>query len=340
MILNVTKKEIQNNPNLIVPIACDEVFREIFGNPKNVVFTEYLISALLDIPYQEVKGKVYFQTRTSNKVNINKKKIEKDVVFGVNIDNNKMIINLEMNYKDLSKYKIIRNTKYISDILASTDKPGKNKKKKNDNDDDKENDKIKEVLQFNFNTTFVDKRNKYLIDRYYFRNEKGKILTKMVQIVNINVAEMSRLWYSKDKKKRRKVSEVILWFGALIMENEKSKLNKLINNAPIDKTVAKDLRKKVIEMNDDELDLGRYYNPEEEKAYWRELEIRDKINKKIERIKKRNYDKGMSQGIIQNKEEIVKRMHDANYDINNISDITGLSNDEINKIISTETKKK
>jgi len=242
MILNVTKKEIQNNPNLIVPIVCDEVFREIFGNPKNVVFTEYLISALLDIPYQEVKGRVYFQTRTSNKVNINKKKIEKDVVFGVNIDNNKLIINLEMNYKDLTKYKIIRNTKYISDILASTDKPGKNKKKKNDNNDDKENDIIKEVLQFNFNTTFVDKRNKYLIDRYYFRNEKGKILTKIVQIVNINVAEMSRLWYSKDKKKREKVSEVILWFGALIMENEKSKLNKLINNAPIDKTVAKDLR--------------------------------------------------------------------------------------------------
>ena len=161
-------------------------------------------------------------------------------------------------------------------------------------------------------------------------------MKKQLKIVNINVAEMSKLWYSKDKKKRRKVSEVILWFGALIMENEKSKLNKLINNAPIDKTVAKDLRKKVIEMNDDELDLGRYYNPEEEKAYWRELEIKDKI----ERIKKRNYNKGMSQGINQKQEEIVKRMHDANYDINNISDITGLSSDEINKIISTETKKK
>ena len=93
---NSTKDKNIKNKNLIVPIAYDEVFREIFGNPKNIVFTEYLISALLNIPYENIKDKVCFKTRNNDNLNINKKKIEKDIVVTIGRDES-IVVNLEMN---------------------------------------------------------------------------------------------------------------------------------------------------------------------------------------------------------------------------------------------------
>ena len=49
MLKNITKDEAKNNPNLIVPIAFDDVFKEVFGNSQNIEVLEYLISILLDV---------------------------------------------------------------------------------------------------------------------------------------------------------------------------------------------------------------------------------------------------------------------------------------------------
>ena len=175
---NNTKDKNIINKNFIVPIAYDEVFREIFGNPKNIVFTEYLISALLNIPYENIKDKVCFKNRTSDNININKKKIEKDIVVTIGTDESK-VINLEMNLNDYDTVKRIRNTKYISDIFSSNEK------------DKKKNKIMKQVIQFNFNTNYTDKKNNYVYDEYLFRNKKGNILTDKIQIINLNVAKMS-----------------------------------------------------------------------------------------------------------------------------------------------------
>ena len=65
MIKYITKEQTKNNPNFIVPIAFNEVFREIFCNPNNIVFTENLISSLLNISYKNIKGKVIYKTINS-----------------------------------------------------------------------------------------------------------------------------------------------------------------------------------------------------------------------------------------------------------------------------------
>ena len=177
MKLNVGKNEAISNNNLIVPIAADEIFKEIFGNPKNIVFTEYLISALLNIPYESVKGKIEFKSKSSDNIKVNKKKIEKDIVFIVDI-NEGHVLNLEMNLKDLTNIKILRNTKYISDIFSNLLKPG-----------DKETE-VKYVTQFNFNTQYADTKNKILFDEYTFQNKKGNLLTDKIKIIHINIAKM------------------------------------------------------------------------------------------------------------------------------------------------------
>lgn len=309
---NVTLEEARNDPDIIVPIVYDEIFREIFGNPKNVVFTEYLVSALLNIPYEEIKGKISYKTRTSENVNINKNKIEKDIVFIVDIEN-KSILNLEMNLKDLTSTKILRNVKYITDIFSNIDK----------------NIKVKSVIQFNFNTSFVDNKNKFIYDKYLFRNKKGNILTEKIQIIEINVAKMSELWYSNEYKKYKNVSKKVFWFATLLMENEISKLNELIKDTPISKDIATNLRKRVMDMNDNnELYLGRWYDPEEEYKYWKEVE------------KETIREEALNEGISQNQEEIVKNMYEQDVDINTIHKYTGIPIKTITKIINNKTKKK
>ena len=301
MISKITKDKIINNDNLIVPIAYDEVFREIFGNPKNIIFTEYLISALLNIPYDFIKNKVSFKTRNNNNINVNKKRFEKDIVVTIGEDES-LVVNLEMNLNDYDDIKRIRNTKYISDIFSSNEKDKKKRKI------------IKQVIQFNFNTNYTDKKNNYIYDEYLLRNKKGNILTNKIQIINLNVAKMSDLWYSKKYKKYINISKVIFWFGALIMENEKIKLKELINDTPIDNDIAKNLESEVIKMNDSKELYGRYYNPEEEKKYWDE--VREEYAK--EKIQ----------------QEIVRNMYNNNMNPKTISNYTNIPISTVEDIIS------
>ena len=104
---------------------------------------------------------------------------------------------------------LVEMLKYITDIFSNIDK----------------NIKVKSVIQFNFNTSFVDNKNKFIYDKYLFRNKKGNILTEKIQIIEINVAKMSELWYSNEYKKYKNVSKEVFWFATLLMENEISKLD-------------------------------------------------------------------------------------------------------------------
>ncbi|MBQ8892195.1 MAG: hypothetical protein IJ068_05010 [Bacilli bacterium] len=318
----ITKEEFKKNPNYIVPICYDEVYKEIFGNPQNIVFTEYLVSALLNIPYKVIKGKIHFQTKNSLKLNVKKRNIEKDVVFLVEVKE-PQILNLEMNLHDLTNLKIKRNTKYISDIYSNLQVPSKDK-----------NIKVKYVTQFNFNTECVDKENKLIYDEYYYRNDKGHILTNTTRIVHINVAKMSELWYNNEYKKYPDISSIVFWFGAVIMTHEKKKLKELVNNAPIDKQIATMLERKVLNMNDDSELFGRYYNREEEYKFWRDLEREELKEEAIEE----GHQEGLKEGILQYKTQIVMTMHEKNYPLETIKEITKLSEKEINKIIKNNSK--
>ena len=300
----------------------------LFGNPQNVVFTEYLVSALLNIPYDEVKGKIEFKSNTSSNVKIKKKKIEKDIVFLVDILEGH-ILNLEMNFNDLTDVKILRNTKYISDIFSNLLKPGESEKS------------VKYVTQFNFNTEYADKKNKLFFDTYYFQNNKGNILTDKLQIVHINVAEMSKMWYSGKYKRHKEVSKIVFWFASLIMEQEKIKLNELVLNSPIPKNTAEDLERKVLDMSDDSELYGRYYNKEEEDKFWRDLE-RQEIKEKArtealaEGLAKGHASglaEGLAKGLLQKQIEFVLTMYEKQYDLKTISDLTKLDIEDIQKII-------
>ena len=70
----MTKEEYLRNPDSIVPICYDEMFKAVFGNEKYPNITAYLISLLTGIPYLDIKGHIVFK---NTKNNINRVKAKK-----------------------------------------------------------------------------------------------------------------------------------------------------------------------------------------------------------------------------------------------------------------------
>jgi len=94
-----TRKELQENPNFIVPIAFDDIYKVVFGTEENADITAYLVSLLLKIPYEKVKGKIVLKKTTNNKTRTKEKNSEKDIVFLVDTSVPMKLI-LEMNRTD------------------------------------------------------------------------------------------------------------------------------------------------------------------------------------------------------------------------------------------------
>ena len=208
-----TKEILINDPRYIVPVSFDILFKELFGKEENADITAFLISALLDIPYHDVKGKIKFKGTTVNKNTVNSKHGQKDVLFTVEISE-PLCINLEMNYKDLTDYKINRNIYFHSDTFSTTLNEKKSYKD------------IPTVIQFNFNDKFVNTKEKPLINTFLYRDQFGYVLSEKSQIVHINVAEMREMWYN-GKYKESDISPLIFLLSAIIYENEKNKDGKL-----------------------------------------------------------------------------------------------------------------
>lgn len=74
------RKEYERDPNLIVPVAFDDVFKAVFGREENADITAYLISLLLKIPYEKVKGKIIFKSTSHYKKKV-REKIVKKILF-------------------------------------------------------------------------------------------------------------------------------------------------------------------------------------------------------------------------------------------------------------------
>ena len=61
MIKEKTRKQLERDPRLMVPIAFDDIFKVVFGSEENKDITAYLVSLLLKLPYEKVKGHVKFK---------------------------------------------------------------------------------------------------------------------------------------------------------------------------------------------------------------------------------------------------------------------------------------
>jgi len=321
-----TRKVVERDPNLMVPIAYDDIFKVVFGSEENADITAYLVSLLLKIPYERVKGRIVFKSTRQNKIRQKEKNSEKDIVFLVDTSE-PLKINLEMNRYDTLENAIIdRNVYYLSNLFGS------GLKVKNEYKD------IKTTIQFNFNLDYVDKLGEELIDEYLYCNKRGHILTEKSKIVHINIYEMYLLWYNGDYKKYKEISPILFGISALILETDKEKFASLVDDIKMDKNIKEELERIVMDLNvDDEL-VTKYYDLDEERRKANEAIMEAREKRLIKEVREESLRQGLKQGSIQTKKEMVINMYKKNYQVEDISEISKLTIEEVKKIIEERAK--
>ena len=159
---------------------------------------------------------------------------------------------------------------------------------------------------------------------------------------------MIKINLNKKDNRYKNVSKIIFWFATLIIENEKNKLQELVDSSPININIAKDLERKVLTMNDDSELYGRYYNKEEEDKFWRDLERKELRKEAIaEGLAKgraeglaKGHAEGRLEGILQKETETILNMYKDNMDIKLIAKYNNLTIEKVNEIINNNINDK
>ncbi len=316
----MNKKLLINNPNKMVPICYDEMFKAVFGNREYPNITAYLISVLTGIPYSLLKGKIAFKNTNQKLSRVTDKKADKDVIFIVDLEE-PLKINLEMNNRKTFKQEIIeRNIYFASNFFGMG------------LEESEDYTNIKTTIQYNFNLKYVDTINKEKIDEYVLRNKYGHILTEKLKIIHINIEELSKLWYSEARFNYPENYQILCGISALMMCTDKSKFESDIRSVPLDEKIRMDIERIVEEMNYDDQLPERYYDRDEEWDRIKRTCIKSEIKEASKKALELGTKQGLKQGANQEKVEIAKKMLKEidNYDL--ISKYTGLSIDEIVKL--------
>ena len=202
-------------------------------------------------------------------------------------------IEIEIN-SQYEKYLNPRNMAYICNTYQSHTLVGKEYNQQTD------------IVQVNL-TWGLGKNNEEM-KIYKIMNEKGELYVKNFIIYEINMDYYDKIWYSKNEDEIKKNLYMIM------LDLDKKELK----NMPKDKIVDKYITNVTI-VNDDP-EFQKYMSEEEDKK---------KIQNSLLFEAK---EEGISKGISQEKVSIVKNMLKKNMSIEDISDITGLSIEEIKKI--------
>ena len=227
--------------------------------------------------------------------NIKDKRIDAIVHTG----NKKIEIEINSQYE---KYLNPRNMAYICNTYQSHTLVGKEYNQQTD------------IIQVNL-TWGLGKNNEEM-KIYKIMNEKGELYVKNFIIYEINMDYYDKIWYSKNKEEIKKNQYMIM------LDLDKKELE----NMPKDKIVDKYITNVTI-VNDDP-EFQKYMSEEEDKKKIQNSLLSEAKEEGIEQ----GYTSGINDGISKEKVSIAKNMLNKNMSMEDISDITGLSIEEINKL--------
>ena len=139
---------------------------------------------------------------------------------------------------------------------------------------------------------------------YKIMNEKVELYVKNFIIYEINMDYYDKIWYSKNEDEIKKNQYMIM------LDLDKKELKSMPKDKIVDKYITN-----VTIVNDDP-EFQKYMSEEEDKK----------------KIQNSLLSEAKEEGISQEKISIAKNMLNKNMSIEDISDITGLSIEEINKL--------
>ena len=292
----------------IIPLTFDPMFTEIFNDEDNICILEEFVAIYLNIELNKIRGNLKLLSRKLNR--INKKDSKKEVDLLLDMKGEK--INIELN--NICNTGIIdRNIVYIGKVHGTQLKRGFKSYKE-----------IKPTIQINLDN---ENHTNELIEEYYLKNKKGKILTKKLRIDILNLEKGSNMRYTNDER----TNMLIRWCKVFISTTQKQ-LKEALKEIISNKSKIKLLEYVNKLSGDDEMvelytNLGRReleYNTRLEEALEnQEIEYNTRLEEKLEN-QKIEYEK--------NKFEIAKNLLKANVNIDIVSLSTGISKKELEKI--------
>lgn len=271
----------------------DRAFKEVFFNPNNSDLLKALLEFILKIKIDKLEIKK--TELLSGNVNIKDKRVDAIVHTG----NKKIEIEINSQYE---KYLNPRNMAYICNTYQSHTLVGKEYNQQTD------------IIQVNL-TWGLGKNNEEM-KIYKIMNEKGELYVKNFIIYEINMDYYDKIWYSKNEDEIKKNQYMIM------LDLDKKELKSMPKDKIVDKYITN-----VTIVNDDP-EFQKYMSEEEDK---RKIQNSLLSEAKEEGISQ-GYTSGINDGISKEKVSIAKNMLNKNMSMEDISDITGLSIEEINKL--------
>ena len=258
-----------------------------------------ILKKLLEEILQVEIERIEYLNLERNVDNVKVKRKHLDLYLETNIGK----IQVEVNTTN-SKYVKPRNMSYLCDIYSHHTLIGQ------------EYDQDTLIIQININ--YGQQDEKY-IREYRLRDESGKEYIKNFIIYEINMEKYMKLWYNKNEKELEKSKYIVM------LNLEKEELEKLSKK---DKVVIKYMKE--LERVNENPKFREYMSAEED-------------NKKIENSLKREWmeeglKEGIKEGSYKRNIEIAKTMLEKGMNNELISEVTGLSIEEIKKLNTNITE--
>ena len=271
----------------------DRAFKEVFLNPNNSDLLKALLEFILKIKIDKLEIKK--TELLSGNVNIKDKRVDAIVHTG----NKKIEIEINSQNKD---YLHTRSTAYICNIYQSNASVGDTYNEDTD------------IIQVNL--TWGLGRNNEEMKIYKIMNEKGELYVKNFIIYEINMDYYDKIWYSKNEDEIKKNQYMIM------LDLDKKELKSMPKDKIVDKYITN-----VTIVNDDP-EFQKYMSEEEDKKKIQNSLLSEAKEEGIYQGIEQGYTSGINDGI----KQTAKNMLNKNMPLEDISDITGLSIEEINEL--------
>ena len=271
----------------------DRAFKEVFLNPNNSDLLKALLEFILKIKIDKLEIKK--TELLSGNVNIKDKRVDAIVHTG----NKKIEIEINSQNKD---YLHTRSTAYICNIYQSNASVGDTYNEDTD------------IIQVNL--TWGLGRNNDEMKIYKIMNEKGELYVKNFIIYEINMDYYDKIWYSKNEDEIKKNQYMIM------LDLDKKELKSMPKDKIVDKYITN-----VTIVNDDP-EFQKYMSEEEDKKKIQNSLLSEAKEEGISQGIEQGYTSGINDGI----KQTAKNMLNKNMPLEDISDITGLSIEEINEL--------
>ena len=292
----------------IIPLVSNTMFETMLNNKKRKKYVAYLLSLILEENYEDILNGIEFTKESMDKENFYDSKKTVDLICKFK----DKYYNIEMNNNNTEKERLERNISYLEKIYDGSMKRGTKEYIYNN------------CIQININNfNFVG--NTKVVDKFYIQNNNLDKLTDKITFIYIYLPLIRKKYYNKGEL--TKLEKLMLIFN-----EEKTKE---IDSLSKEEMVMEEYRRDAESASVEENVIGLYDKELEDKMIQEAINNRllqeGKQEGKLEGLKEGKKE-GLKEGKLEGLISVAKEMLKRNVSISDISQYTGLSKQEIEKI--------